>query len=282
MVDLCVLLWLRIDVTERVYPGATLGAEAIWSDAKSLKAMVADQFPRASYPQAKNTFLRKWFTLERLVHYGYFRVQWTNNLREHLLVDPFQPNGIRNIYIFHHASVLKQLAAMDDELRELDRIFPTGFLRETIDSLALLIPRAQVSTNNWYSAEYEVRGKGVGKVGCIRDIIFGPNGNSSNCGIVALDQMAGAESSNKSFRERSRYLFWGGRLSSFEEVVDEAEPGRMREWLRDPRTASHRYSFWLTVLSILVAIILGVIQVALTAVQVRATNSSTLCTCIPS
>jgi hypothetical protein len=87
-------------------------------------------------------------TLRHLQELGGFRIHFVANLEDHLLLEETNDGKI-SICIFHHCIML-------ENFRQDDDIFPSGFLAETRQTLALLLPVFDESTKVWYAAQCEV------------------------------------------------------------------------------------------------------------------------------
>jgi hypothetical protein len=89
-------------------------------------------------------------TIERLTSWGYFKVAWTDQLHDHLLVSPHSitDDEVPTIMIFHHASFLTHSKAITG-------LYPKGLLHETRCTLGLLIPDNNSRVRTWFSGECE-------------------------------------------------------------------------------------------------------------------------------
>lgn len=84
-------------------------------------------------------------TLERFTSWGYFKVQWTDRLHEHLILHDDPNDDIPTILVFHHASFLTYSTAAAE-------VFPEDLLDETRCTLGLLLKRSP-RVKKWFSKE---------------------------------------------------------------------------------------------------------------------------------
>ena len=90
--------------------------------------------------------------LERI---GNFKIVWTDDLQDHLLLD----EDDKPIRVYHHATVLAALSS-----KTIEGCFPEGFLIETLQTLALLLPsRVNQDCRKWFETELHEAVKQRGK-----------------------------------------------------------------------------------------------------------------------
>lgn len=150
MIDLIVLLWLRVDVTKERQPGQGPCDKQVWDEQTSLATVIHGRFPECPVPNYTSRkpnwtrYLRAW----SLTKCQYFRVRWTNRLEDHLFLDPYKEPP--ELWIFHWATFLEDFSNPHNPDFKL---FPEGLLRETSDTLALLIPYLDSRSSEWFKKE---------------------------------------------------------------------------------------------------------------------------------
>ncbi|CCU74433.1 hypothetical protein BGHDH14_bgh05782 [Blumeria hordei DH14] len=81
----------------------------------------------------QSMILDKSFTAQRIEELGGMKIIWTNNLLDHLKMKPKD----NQVYVYHYAS----------------HIYPAGLVEETLKTLALLLPRADKDTKDWFAQQ---------------------------------------------------------------------------------------------------------------------------------
>jgi hypothetical protein len=115
------------------------------------------------------------------------------------------------------------------------QLLPGDFLNETLDTIALLIPRADKSCKKWYQ---KARQRNSGR----------------------LDPKAGDLELHLRCRSVGRYKFWADRLSTIENSYAQSEPGTIHQWWNDRRRKVQWYTFWVAILVLLLTIVFGLVQ----------------------
>ena len=118
---------------------------------------------------------------------------------------------------------------------QYSQVLPVELLVETLDTVALLIPRASKSCKRWYQ-KAQKRNPGY------------------------LDPKAGDLELHLQCRRVGRYTFWRDRLSTIEYSYSQSEPVTIRQWWNDRRKRVQWYTFWVATLVLLLTIIFGLIQ----------------------
>jgi hypothetical protein len=193
-IDLCVRLWLMIDVGTAAPNSFTFGQKRLlWqSDVHDrISAVVAAQFTAQIAIRERVRLGRSLnaCNLERMVG---LRIVWTNNLADHLRLT----EDDSRIDIFHHASFLKDCRA--------SAVFPSGFVEETLSTLALLLPQYDKKSRRWYRSQ--------GTKSCLDE-------EAIKCGGLSMEK-----------RQIERFVFWHDRLLILQLVFDETEPRTISQW----------------------------------------------------
>lgn len=110
-------------------------------------------------------------------------------------------------------------------------LYIPDFLQETIDTLALLLPRSYDGCNEWLRRCRERRNL---------------DPNLGTLGIVP--------------RDLERYPYWRDRLLVIAETFDRAQPHTLRQWWYDRRDKVRWYTFWVAVTVLCLTVIFGLIQ----------------------
>jgi hypothetical protein len=115
------------------------------------------------------------------------------------------------------------------------------FIEETLDTIALLLPQDNATSNHWF----EQRRKDLGLDPAART-----NGHL-----------------NASSRQIHKFKHWGDRLSILKKAFDDSEPKSVSQWWYDDRKRVQWYTFWIAVLVLLLTIVFGLIQSVSSVVQ---------------
>ncbi|KAE9369236.1 hypothetical protein N431DRAFT_413052 [Stipitochalara longipes BDJ] len=248
MIDLVILLWLRVDVTRERQPGQGPCVKQVWDDATSLATIVRRQFPERPVPNytSRKPNWTRYLRAYSLTNCQYFRIRWTNRLEDHLFLDPYQEPP--EIWIFHWATFLEDFS---NPYSPDFKLFPEGLLRETSDTLALLIPYLDSRSSSWFKKE--------------------TNTTTNDQGKKLLDQRAAQQPIPVGVNLVSHYKYWGERLDIIQTAYDEAEPVSFFQWRKDDRRNVKSYEKWLTFLGVAFALGLGFINLILSILQVYGT-----------
>jgi len=123
---------------------------------------------------------------------------------------------------------LKCQRVMLNREREL---YPPGFLEETAQTIALLFPFSDLNSRKW-----------------IRRVQKSDN----------VDIEAGLIPS--AARNIRQYRYWREQLLLLKEAYDMTEPTSLRQWFFDKRKLNQRYTFWIGVAALILALLFGLIQ----------------------
>jgi len=180
--------------------------------------------------------LDRLFTARNLGRIAGMKIEWTDNLADHLRV----MDEDTKVAIFHHASFLKN---------QHHGLFPQGFVEETLRTVALLFPQSESSSRKWYLKQ--ARRSGL-DTALIRN------------GQLRTDD-----------RQIENFHYWRDRVIVLKQVFDEATPGTISQWWFDKRNVVQWYTFWVAALVLFLTVFFGLIQCIEGALQVyKAYNPS--------
>ena len=114
-------------------------------------------------------------------------------------------------------------------------VLPHDLLHETLQTLALLLPRANGDCKKWFQ---RVQGR------C-------PDTLDAKVSDLAL--LSGG-------RSQSSYIYWRERLSIIQRAYDESEPKALPQWWNDRRKKVQWYTFWVAILILILTLLFGMIQ----------------------
>ncbi|KAK0753566.1 hypothetical protein B0T18DRAFT_442148 [Schizothecium vesticola] len=137
------------------------------------------------------------FNAANLESIAFLEVRLTTNLNDHLILE--ENCGTRTVYIFHHATFLQSYQGASNP-------FPSGFVEETLQTLALLFPRGNRRVARWYKGKYRRK----------------------NLDLLVLK-------SGQPERRLSKYTYWRDRLVNVKEAFDSSEPQTLSQWLSGGR-----------------------------------------------
>ncbi|EPE36969.1 hypothetical protein GLAREA_09132 [Glarea lozoyensis ATCC 20868] len=228
-IDLAARLLLMIDVGDLKH-GFRSGNRLIW-DGGSLKSLVHSHYNTAQSLHTEHVRLEKIFNARNLVRIGGFKIEWTNNLADHLRI---LNDDEKKVAIFSNFSFLK--------VQENSPMFPDGLIDETLRTLALLLPRSDVETRKWYR---KVSNK----------FLLDPQ--ATQCNSLRLMD-----------RHIDRFHFWRDRIVVLKEMFDEAEPRTLLQWWSDRRNVVQWYTFWVAGIVLVLTFVFGLIQCIEGGIQV--------------
>lgn len=221
---LAVRLWLMLNVNSSDIYAFTPGRSSLeWTEDQSLDDFIDVCFPASEYTPAR---LSQWpyslnaYNLERV---GGFIIVWTDHLADHLYLN----EDLGHIHIYHHVQVLRGLLRAKNQHHSL----PEKLIVETLQSLTLLIPRANVDCKRWFAKNAENIDGGAGDVEPLRWA-----------------------------RLPEKYKYWGQRLEIIRLAYDASEPKDLGQWWRDRRNKVQWYTFWVAILILVLTIVFGLIQ----------------------
>jgi len=172
-----------------------------------------------------------------------FDIIWTSNLLDHLLVQ--DEDEKLKVHVFHHVKVLEnhltiKKSVLDGNPKEQNltrahsSIISPELILETMDTLALMIPRTDRRVRKWYRQLQ-------------RPYVLDPS-------VLSLEYLRSED------RRIDHFLFWGGRLRKLKRAFDDHEPHGPLQWWRDDRKPVQWWTFWIAALVLALTIIFGFIQ----------------------
>ncbi|KAL5041860.1 hypothetical protein BDW71DRAFT_191101 [Aspergillus fruticulosus] len=161
------------------------------------------------------------YTLERV---GGFEIVWTENIQDHLL--RFANHGQTELRIFHLTSFLRIHKCSQD-----NQIYPSDLLSETERTIALIFPPTNINCRKWIR-----KARKEDKIDLEANIKPGET------------------------RDLKSYHYWELRLLAIIEEYDRTEPTSLRQWAVDKRRPNQRYTFWIAVTALALALVFGLIQ----------------------
>ena len=234
-VFLTVRLWLMLNfgspATNTFIPGRS---NPEWPENQSLDHLIDSYFPTSEL----GSKLSQWpFSLNAysLEHIGGFKVSWTDHLADHLYLN----EDMDTISVYHHVQVLRGLECK----KEPDQVLPDRLLLETLQTLALLIPRANRKCKQWFERVHSQDQADIDKA----------------AGDVELLHWA---------RSPEKYQYWGQRLITIKDAYDASEPKDLGQWWHDRRRKVQWYTFWVAILVLVLTIVFGLIQSVTGVMQV--------------
>ena len=221
---LAVRLWLMLNVGSSVlFPGRS---SPEWSEDQSLNNFIDSCFPASEWgPRLTQwPFSLNAYNLERV---GGFDLVWTDHLADHLYLN----EDLGTISVYHHVQALRGLL----HPKSPDQALPDRLLLETLQTLALIIPRANPDCKAWFEKVYTKHAENI----------------DHDAGDVGLLHWA---------RSPEKYKFWGQRLITIKMAYDASEPKNLAQWWHDRRRRVEWYTFWVAVLVVFLTIVFGLIQ----------------------
>jgi len=221
LINLSISLWLMIPIgrfRQISQPGTSLD----WQMG-SLQDTLALQFKQTA-PTKSPITLGKSFNARNIQTIGGIRIIWTDNLGDHLRVHD-EPTRVS---IFHHFTFLQY------HQQTQTRVFPPGFIEETLKTLALLLPCHDQKVKSWYQKEAR---------------------------RFKLDENAVRGKPLKTEdRQLETFEYWNERIEILKDIFDDAEPNTVLQWWQDRRRKVQWYTFWVAVLVLVLTVFFGIIQ----------------------
>ncbi|KAL6714599.1 hypothetical protein ACLMJK_008024 [Lecanora helva] len=238
---LTVRLWLMLNasssLTEDIVQPGRLKLD--WPEDQSLDDFITTHFPKSDLGPK----VSQWpssvhgHSLERI---GGFDIAWTDHLGNHLYLD----EDTDTISIYHHVHFLQGLQTK----KASEDVLPDRLLLETLQSLALLIPRAKRDSKAWFD-------------------------RARTESTTFIDKHAGDVPQDPSWaRSPENYKYWGQRLIAIKEAYDASEPKDLGQWWHDRRRKVQWYTFWVAILVLILTIVFGLIQSVTGIMQVYYTT----------
>ncbi|UQC84432.1 uncharacterized protein CLUP02_09929 [Colletotrichum lupini] len=177
------------------------------------------------------------FTLRDLQQIGDFIIQPTDNIFEHLLVRRHKDRETRlTLYVFFHVSALKKLRYWN-LTRNGSHFNDPKFLDETIQTLALLLPRNDAKSLKWFKTYCEKFQRSLPSPEL--------NGIDPKAGLLLPVGSKRAED----------YNYWLSRLMTLEKEYENYSPRTLRQFMRARRRYRDWTIYWVTVTALLLALI---------------------------
>ncbi|KAJ5891103.1 uncharacterized protein N7473_007331 [Penicillium subrubescens] len=194
-----------------------------WGSRQTLEQYIHSKFPRSnSLPDSPPIALN--FNALNLEQIGGFNIVWTESLQDHLSLSIDDTE--KELRIFHIASFLHGYGKSRDR-----PIFPPGFLEETARTLSLLIPSSNLKCQRW-----------------IR--------KARRQDEIDLEAAYLPPTS----RDLADFPYWGRQLMELRDEYERTEPTTVRQWILDKRKPNQRYTFWIAVIALFLALVFGLIQ----------------------
>ncbi|KAJ2995200.1 hypothetical protein NUW58_g1347 [Xylaria curta] len=206
----------------------------------NLKDFVRERFNKPPVLDCHHVRLPKSFDAWSISVIGGLRLEFTDNLADHLLLI----DDDTTVLVFHHASFLEC---------QVNTIYPDGLVNETLRTLALLFPQSEFGSS--------VRGSS-NKRKWLQKLRLA----SSPCLIDP--QVAFCGNLRAEERQIEQFTFWRDRLIILKQIYDDAAPRTMRQWWHDRRNGERWFTFWVAVLVLMITITLGLVQCIESALQV--------------
>ncbi|KUJ11004.1 uncharacterized protein LY89DRAFT_654631 [Mollisia scopiformis] len=196
----------------------------------ALSTVIADHFePPVLNEKVK---LDKVFNARNLQQICGIKIRWTSNLADYLMMR----NDDTAVEIFHCAAFLR--------CHENSSLFPKGFIEETIQTLAILLPEHNKDVKTWFKSQQKLIDTAIFQL-------------ARECGQL-----------KKSVRQIKNFVYWHDRLLILKQVFDEAEPSTASQWWNDRRKKVQWCTFWVAALVLLLTIFFGLLQGIEGALQV--------------
>ncbi|PLN80489.1 hypothetical protein BDW42DRAFT_186068 [Aspergillus taichungensis] len=211
-VEIAVGIWLMIGVDD-------------WAGSQTLQEYVARLFPDKHDTSVLATPVSLEFNAYNIHRIGGFNIVWTDCIQDHLSLISDQTQ--KELRVFHVACFLQYSTYSNAS----HKLFPPGFLEETIRTIALLFPAAHLECRQW---------------------LQGAQGRE-NVGLEAGLLL-------RAPRDLRNYRYWGQRLRELKDEYDRTEPTTIRQWVLDKRKPNQRYTFWIAVAALALALVFGLIQ----------------------
>lgn len=224
---LTVRLWLMLNVGSSAILTLCPGRSSPeWTEDQSLDNLIDSCFPASEWgPRLSQwPFSLHAYNLERV---GGFELIWTDHLADHLYLN----EDLGTISVYHHVQVLRGLL----QAKSPDQALPDRLLTETLQTLALIIPRANRECKTWFEKVHTKYAE-------------------------IIDDGAGDVEMRHWARSPEKFKFWGQRLITIKMAYDASEPKNLGQWWRDRRRRVEWYTFWVAVLVVFLTILFGLIQ----------------------
>ncbi|KAK0650178.1 hypothetical protein DIS24_g7102 [Lasiodiplodia hormozganensis] len=199
-----------------------------WTDG-SLSQSCHRYFDKTPTLSMKAIQLEKVFNARNLQRFTNMRIEWTDNLADHLRMCEFD----KKICLFHHVAFLENHKC---------GILRQDLIHETLKTIDLLFPSSDPKVRLWYEKHRYEHG---------------------------LDPTAAKHGSLRAEdRLIDNFYYWKDRICILKQEFDEGTPQTFRQWWWDRRSGPQWYTFWIAIMVLVLTIFFGIIQSAEGALQV--------------
>ncbi|KAK8131132.1 hypothetical protein PG984_007570 [Apiospora sp. TS-2023a] len=228
-INLCARLLLMVATGEP--PNGLPGPNTSHWEAGTIMDFTERCFGVGHQLSPENAQISKLLTMLNLKKIGGMKIEWTQNLADHLrLVD-----DDCKILVFSCISFLKFQNKYTLSVKQ--PLFPAGFLEETLRTFSLLFPQNDIASQKWLSAQIKRRGN-----------------NSLDPALMYSGSLWTHE------RRYENFKYWNNRLVILKQALDDARPQTMMQWWHDRRHGVQWYTFWVAILVFIVTIFFGIVQ----------------------
>ncbi|KAK8044407.1 hypothetical protein PG993_004431 [Apiospora rasikravindrae] len=236
-IHLCARLLLMVTIGEP--PNGLPGPSTMYWKSGTITDFTESCFGVQHQLNPENAQISKMLTMLNLQKIGGMEIEWTRNLADHLrLID-----DDRRILVFSCISFLK--FQHRHSASNIQSLFPSGFLEETLRTFSLLFPQNDSASQKWLSSQI----KGRDHISLDPALL--------HCGSLWIHE-----------RRYENFKYWNNRLVILKQALDDARPQTMMQWWHDRRNGVQWYTFWVAILVFIVTIFFGIIQSLEGALQV--------------
>ncbi|KAK7756030.1 hypothetical protein SLS62_001973 [Diatrype stigma] len=205
----------------------------------SLADFIKTRFDQPQVLSYQHMKLPKGFNAWSMNVIGGLRIQFTENLDDHLLLI----DDDTKVLIFHHASFLEC---------QYESLLPDGLAEETLRTLALIFPQSVFKGSSRWGRERQWFNRLAADFGHSR-----VDPRLIMCGNLSTEN-----------RQLEHFKYWRDRLVILKQAYDDATPRTLFQWWHDRRNGERWYTFWVAVLVLFLTTTLGFVQCAESALQV--------------
>jgi hypothetical protein len=143
-IDLALRIWLTMNIQSEVNTLEAHLTPVLWTSETSPEGLVSTLFKRSDQAVYVPARIHSKLTAVRLVKLCGIKINWGNNLVDHLNYEP----KARVLTIYEH-----KICLMNHSRSAKDSMFPLAVLKEAIDTLNLLFPYNDKATEQFLSGE---------------------------------------------------------------------------------------------------------------------------------
>ncbi|CAO2658387.1 Nn.00g061100.m01.CDS01 [Neocucurbitaria sp. VM-36] len=244
-INLAARLYFMVNVGPSEAPLTTWRTKLQWTNG-SPRSFLLNQFKPAKALNDVNFRFEKTFTARNIQRIAGITIRWTDDLVDHLrLLD-----GDKTVAIYHYASFLKHQAAPVYP-PHFPPLYPTGFIEETLRTLALLFPEHDKEVQKWLQSQVNNSSHEIDQ-------------QMLKCGRLSLED-----------RQRHNFDFWHDRLVILKQAYDESQPSTVSQWWLDRRNPAQWYTFWVVIVVLVLTVSFGLVLSIEGALQVYQVYSPT-------